>query len=210
MSGLTPVREADPSSLRRVLIIGTSCAGKSTLGSEAGRILGVPHTELDSLHWGAEWTPVPVDVFRERVATVTARDRWVIDGNYHAVRDLIWPEATCIVWLDYSFPLVLWRSVYRSWRRIFRGETCCNGNRETLRLLLSGDSIIWWVITTYHQRRREFSEILPQWAQQGRVIRVFRRPSEATQWLESLPAGRDRFERSTPRQDQGRDESEQR
>ena len=36
----------------RILIAGPSGSGKTTFAARLGRILGIPHTEMDSLHWG--------------------------------------------------------------------------------------------------------------------------------------------------------------
>ena len=57
-------------------------------------------------------------VFRSRVASVVAGDAWVIDGGYSAVRDLIWPRADTVVWLDYPLTVILPRLVARIVARI--------------------------------------------------------------------------------------------
>ena len=42
-------------------------------------------------------------------------DRWVIDGNYGKVRDVIWPRTTAVIWLlNYSFPVVFSRALGRA------------------------------------------------------------------------------------------------
>ena len=43
----------------RILIAGPSGSGKTTFAARLGRILDIPHTEMDSLHWGPNWTPRP-------------------------------------------------------------------------------------------------------------------------------------------------------
>lgn len=40
----------------------------------------------------------------------------MVAGNYGAVRDLLWPRADTIVWMDYSLPLVLHRLTARTYR----------------------------------------------------------------------------------------------
>lgn len=35
----------------RVVIIGTSCSGKTTLAGTLAAALATPHIELDALHW---------------------------------------------------------------------------------------------------------------------------------------------------------------
>lgn len=100
--------------LSRVAIVGTSCAGKSTLASVLAEQLAVPHIELDAHHWGLNWTPRPLELFRDSLDQATAEPRWVCAGNYRMVRDLVWQRATTIVWLDYSFPLVFRRALGRT------------------------------------------------------------------------------------------------
>ena len=43
----------------RILIAGPSGSGKTTFAARLGRLLDIPHTEMDSLHWGPNWTPRP-------------------------------------------------------------------------------------------------------------------------------------------------------
>lgn len=43
----------------RILVVGTSGAGKSRLAGQLAAALGVPHVELDALYWGPDWTPRP-------------------------------------------------------------------------------------------------------------------------------------------------------
>jgi hypothetical protein len=48
--------------LRRVAVVGTSCAGKATFAAALATKLQIPHIELDALHWRAGWIPVPPEV----------------------------------------------------------------------------------------------------------------------------------------------------
>ncbi len=73
----------------RISVVGNTGSGKTTLAAELADMLGCPHIELDALHWGPDWTPQPVDIFRDRVRQATAGERWVVDGNYSRVRDII-------------------------------------------------------------------------------------------------------------------------
>ncbi|MBS0321282.1 MAG: toxin [Proteobacteria bacterium] len=143
-----------------MVVVGTSGSGKSTLAQKLAVELGHACIDLDDLHWGPAWTPKPEARFHELVATAAAASRWVIAGNYGKVRDLVWPRATCIVWLNYSFATVMTRSVRRSIRRIWRQEALFAGNRETFqRTFLSRDSILLWVISTFARRRREMAAL---------------------------------------------------
>ena len=69
-------------------------------------------------------------MFRERVAAALADDCWTVGGNYSVARDLIWGRSDTVVWLDYGLPLVLWRLVRRTVKRIMTQEELWAGNRE--------------------------------------------------------------------------------
>ncbi len=141
-------------------VVGTSCSGKTTLATEIAQTRGCEHIELDALHWLPDWVERPTDEFRGLVATAVAAESWAADGNYSQARDLVWGRATHVIWLNYSFQVVLWRAVRRAVRRIVTREELFSGNRESIRLtFFDRDSILLWVITSYHRRRRDYAEL---------------------------------------------------
>jgi adenylate kinase family enzyme len=141
--------------LARVVVVGTSCSGKTTLAQRLASKLGTRCVELDSLYWGPEWTPRPD--FEQDVLAVARQPRWVIDGNYSRVRDIIWRRSTAIAWLDYSFARVFWRAFRRTVRRVVSGERLYGGNQETLlETLFDVQAPLWLVVRTHSRRRREF------------------------------------------------------
>src|SRR6266571_7794353 len=79
--------------VRRVSVVGSSGSGKSTLASELAARLHVPHVELDAIFHQPGWTPLPEEEFTAAVAAAVAADGWVVDGNYSAVRPLVWARA---------------------------------------------------------------------------------------------------------------------
>lgn len=172
---------------RRICIIGTTGSGKSTLAARLAERLGVDFIELDALHWEPNWTEVPLATFRQLVENATLSFAWVVDGNYHAVRDIIWPRAEAIVWLDYSFPLIFWRLWSRTWRRVIQQEILWNGNRETLwPQFFTKDSLFLWMIRTYGRRKREFPFLFARPEHAHLKIVHFRTPHQAERWLETL------------------------
>jgi len=165
--------------MQRISVVGTCGTGKSTLAFAAARRLNIPCTELDSLVWGPNWSPAPPDVLQRRVDAATAGETWIIEGGYAPARDAIWKRADTIIWLDYSLPVILRRLACRSIRRIVRREVLWNGNRETLAMALSRDSILLWASQSYQRKRREIPELLarPEYAHL-QLIR-FRSPRQA-------------------------------
>ncbi len=83
-----------------------------------GEQLRAPVIELDSLYWGPGWKRVPRKLFRKRIQDRLEAQSWVVDGDYSAVRDLVWSKADALIWLDYPFRLILWRLAVRTWKRV--------------------------------------------------------------------------------------------
>jgi adenylate kinase family enzyme len=133
--------------VRRVSVVGNSGSGKSTLAKRLAAHLGVPNLELDSVNHQPNWQPLPRDEFRARVAAVIEQDGWVIDGNYRAVRDLIWARADTVVWLDLPRRTVMRQVLTRTIGRGMLRKELWNGNRESLRNLFRWDpeeSVVRW------------------------------------------------------------------
>jgi adenylate kinase family enzyme len=118
--------------MQRVAVVGPVASGKTTLAHALAQRAGLPHTELDVLRFALGWSQVPDGEFRGRVAELVRRERWVIDGNYASVRDLLWRRADTVVWLDYSLSVVLWRLLSRTVRRVVGREDLGSGRRERI------------------------------------------------------------------------------
>jgi adenylate kinase family enzyme len=174
--------------VERILVVGTTGSGKSTMASRLAARLGIPHVELDALHWGPGWSERPAESFRAALVQATAGPRWVVDGNYSRYRELTLPRADAVIWLDYSLPVVLWRLWFRTWRRWLRREMLWGTNVERMRThFFSRDSLFLWALKTHGRRRREYVAgfASPEWAHLE-LVRL-RNPKEAERWLAALP-----------------------
>jgi len=173
-------------SYRRVNVVGTSSAGKTTFARALAARLGVPHIELDALNWTANWAAAAPEVMRERTAAAITGEAWVVDGNYSVVRDLVWSRAEAIVWLDFPLRTILWRYARRTQRRVRSREELWpgTGNRERLGNVIGRDSLLWWILGTYRRRRREYPQRLAAHPQLTAVR--LRSPAEAAAWLDRI------------------------
>ena len=172
----------DARDLNRVVVIGTSCSGKTTFAKGLARVLNRHHIELDAINWLPGWTERPPEEFRRLVEEATAQDEWVVDGNYSRVREVVWSRATALIWLDYSFHVVIWRALSRTLRRSISREILFSGNRESLRMtFLSRDSILLWILKTYRRRRREYSKMLQE--TDDVKVGVLTSPEDASRFL---------------------------
>ena len=186
-----PAAQANAQGLR-VLVVGTSGAGKSTFARDLAARLQAPHIELDALHWGPGWAPRPQ--FLDDVRAAAASEDWVCDGNYRVARSTLWPRATHVVWLNYPRRVVWWRVLWRTLTRGIGRQPLWAGNRESLRMaFFSKDSILWWSLTTFGKNRREHAQLRsgPQWPQlQWLVLHHPREADAALARLARLGAAR--------------------
>lgn len=145
--------------MERIVVVGPSGAGKTTVAAALAPKLGYRHVEMDGLWWGPNWTEVGPELLREALAPMVQNDRWVVDGNYFTVgsRDIGWPRADTIVWLDPPRWLTMSRIVRRSVRRATTRTELWSGNRERLWRALHRDELIrfaWREFPKYRNRYR--------------------------------------------------------
>ncbi|MEU9339346.1 adenylate kinase [Streptomyces sp. NPDC048290] len=170
----------------RILVVGVTGAGKSTLARALGDRLGLPYHELDGLYYdGPGWSVNPS--FAEEVRRFAAGPRWVVDSlGYPEVRDLLWERADTVLWLDYPRRVVMPRVLRRSLRRSAGREVLFGGNRETWAGWLSREHPVRWSWSQHAARHREIARRVadPRFAPL-RAVRL-RHPGETAAWLKSV------------------------
>lgn len=101
---------------RRILILGSSGAGKSRFAKRLCSLLGTEPLHLDALFWRPGGRPSPQSEWRLRLADLVQRDAWVMDGTYESTLDLRLPRAQAILYLEESRVTCLWRVLCRTAR----------------------------------------------------------------------------------------------
>lgn len=101
---------------RRILILGSSGAGKSCFAERLCSLLGTEPLHLDALFWRPDGRPSAQSEWRLRVAAMVQRDSWVMDGTYESTLDLRLPRAEAIIYLEESRARCLWRVLRRAAR----------------------------------------------------------------------------------------------
>ena len=145
---------------KKIIITGTSCTGKTTLGQKLVKEISVSQIDLDDLHFLPNWVEKEKDRFVEDVNNqIKDLDGWVVTGSYQSLlKDSVWQEASTIVWLDYPLNLILRRYFIRTWRRVFLKEQCCGDNYETLGRVFSKESLFLWIFKSYWYRKRRMND----------------------------------------------------
>jgi adenylate kinase family enzyme len=170
---------------RRVLVAGTSGSGKTTLGRRIAAILDVPHTEIDGLYHGPDWTPRPT--FLDDVRALVAQDAWVTEWQYRAVRPLLLERAEMLVWLDLPTHVVMRQVITRTLRRRIRREPLWEaGNVEPpLRTFFTWpDHIVRWAWRT-RLNLRDLDTLLADIAPHVILVRL-RSRRDVERWVRGL------------------------
>ena len=172
---------------RRICVVGTTGSGKSTLAGELSRRLHIPHIELDALFWEPDWKESDREITRARVREIARSDAWIVDGNYSFLRDILWPRAEALVWLDYPLPLIFWRLWWRTWKRVLKKELLWGMNTERLGpQFFSKDSLFLWALKSNGRNKKNYTNLpaLPEFAH----LKVYRlkSPRQTEKWLRSL------------------------
>ena len=174
---------------KRIVVIGVTSSGKSTLAEKLASRFHLSCVDLDALHWEPNWQEAPLEVFRTRVQTAMQSEGWVIAGNYHIVRDIIWPKAEAVIWLDYPLLTVLGQLTRRTLRRWWNQELLWGTNHERLIThfkLWSQDSLFHWLFKTYWRRKREIPLVLSLAEHRHLKLIHLKHPNETDAWLKQL------------------------
>lgn len=171
----------------RVLVAGVSGVGKTTFAKRVSQIADVPHTEIDGLFHGPNWTPR--ESFLDDVRELAHSDAWVTEWQYAAARPILAERANLLVWLDLPFfTVTLPRVISRTVARRIRREELWNGNREAPlhTFFTNREHIVRWSWST----RKKYGESVPALAAQHSQLTVvrLRTTREVERWLaDTLP-----------------------
>jgi adenylate kinase family enzyme len=154
--------------MRRILVIGNSGGGKSTLARKLGEKLRLPVVHLDVLFWKPDWVESRDDEFRARTAQALSGPEWVCDGNFGGSFDLRMPLADTIVWIDQP----PWLCLIRAMRRIVTGRIhgrpdMAEGCQESVDFAFYG-----FILTYNRQQQPRLQAALAQYGAHARVVRL--------------------------------------
>ena len=165
--------------VKRIIIVGSGGAGKSTLARTLGERLDLPVVHLDKLFWCGDWQHIPRDEFDAKLLDICAGEEWIIDGNYDRTLPTRLARCDTALYLDYPTVVCLWGIVKRFLR--YRGST---------RPDMGGDcreKIDWeffsWVASYRRKNRQRNLRLL---AECGADVKIFTSRRQCDRFLVSL------------------------
>ncbi|WFU11201.1 AAA family ATPase [Rhizobium sp. CB3090] len=112
------IRSAD-----RILVMGCSGGGKSTLSQEICARLDLPYVSMDrEFFWLPGWVKRDKAEERALIAAKVAEERWLIDGTAPSSFDLRLPRTEFVLWVRMPRWLCMWGALSRALRWLGRSR----------------------------------------------------------------------------------------
>lgn len=167
--------------MKRVIIIGSGGAGKSTLARKLSDITGLEIYHLDKLFWQPGWISITIEELADKIKEIVVRDSWIIDGNYRSTMDMRMEAADTIIYLDFPSIVCLWgilkrRIMYAGKRRPDVTESCI----EKIDL-----NFFNWVLTFRRRNRKKLLEMLDKYAENRKVL-IFSNRRQVSNFVNKL------------------------
>lgn len=177
--------------MKRIVVVGISGAGKTTLARELSMRLGLPHVELDSIAHRRGFESTPRSQFISEVSEAASRPEWVIDGNYTSwgTMETLWPRADTFVWLDLPKSVVMRRVLRRTLGRVVRREVLWDGARERWANLFDphpDNNIVLWTWARHASTREKFESATADGKWSHATIHRLRSDEDVRRLLSSL------------------------
>ncbi len=176
---------------RRIVVVGTSGCGKTTVAQRLTDTLGLTYICSDAIIWGPNWTLVPHEQRVPKYDKATQAQGWTIDGNFggtgHPQDEIILQRADTLVWLDLTRHQVHGQLLRRTIRRAWTKEPFWHGNTESWRLsFFSRDSILLWSLKYYTIRKQQYTKVFAgsKWSHLNKIRLTSRRQVDA--WLAAI------------------------
>lgn len=165
--------------MKKVMVIGCGGAGKSTFSKKLCSKTKLDLIHLDKYYWKTNWEETNADEWENIVKELSAKDNWIMDGNYGRTMHIRFAEADTIIFLDYSTLKCLWRITKRTiqYRNKERPDMS-RGCKERF------DFKFYHYVATYKLRRRKRLINKLNGLSESKKVIILKNDNQANQFLE--------------------------
>lgn len=167
--------------MKKIILIGSGGAGKSTLARQLGAALQIEVIHLDALFWKPNWTPVQREKQVEIQTELVNKEEWIIDGNYGGTIDIRLQAADTIIFLDIPRTICVYRAFkrmiqYRNKTRPDMGKDC----NERLDI-----NFLKWIWRYPKTKRPDIVKKLEGLSTEKQII-ILQTPKQIQQFIENI------------------------
>lgn len=164
--------------MKKILVIGSGGAGKSTFAEQLGQILGIKVLHLDALYWQPGWVEPTKAEWAATVSALLSGDEWIMDGNYSGTLAQRLAACDTVMFLDLPPLTCAWRILKR-----------LNRYRNTTRPAMAAGCpeqfslpFLFWVLSYRGRTRPKILKLLKQYENTVTVIQL-QTPTQVSQFL---------------------------
>ena len=169
--------------MNRIVVLGPSGTGKTTIGRLLGEKLKLKILHLDSVYWKKDWENISKEEFNEYMKKFFRKyNKWVIDGNYTNNRHLRYrlDLADTIILLDFGTQLSLKgiherAAKFKHQSRPDMAEGCIEGI----------DQVFLKYVAFYDTRGKFVKALINKYKNKKQVL-IFKSRAEIHEWLNAL------------------------
>ncbi len=168
--------------MKKVIIIGSGGAGKSTFARRLGAATGIEVFHLDKLYWKPNWTKTPKDEWAKIVENLLKKDEWIMDGNFGGTMEIRLAACDTAIFLDLPRYLCFYRT-FKRWKMYWKTNRpdMTEGCNETIDL-----NFLQWIWSFPKTKKPKIEEILKRFENEKTIIRL-RTSREVDDFLSKIP-----------------------
>ena len=168
----------------KIVILGSSGTGKTTLCRKLGEKLNTNILHLDSVYWKKNWNNIDKDEFDQFMKSYLTKNKsWVIDGNYSNNKHFKYrlDAADVIIFLDFGTQVSLQgiykrANEYKHRTRNDMAEGCIEGV----------DQVFLQYVAFYYKFRAKYLKAIVNKYKNKKQVLIFKNRTELYKWYNSL------------------------